>query len=180
MRFSLIHLLLVFPAWSIAYFVAPYVTLANARITWRHDVAATGIRQIRLWAENATKENPNCSFAEFDFTLLWNEMGGNADPWGNPYRLVEMDKSTDGLTSTVHAYSLGRDGYTQTEGNDLDDINSWNYDRSRFYLAEIAFDYRRTTLMRTVWLTPLIYLVILVGFHTMWSKPIPGRLMTKR
>lgn len=168
MRFSLLHLLLFFPAWCFAYLVAPFATGDISRITWRHDVAANDIRQIRLYAENAIHDNASLSFNDFDFTELWIELGDNFDPWGNPYRLVERNEHADGFKSTVHAYSLGQDGETQTDGNDLDDINSWNYDRQRYYGAQIALDDRKTYLIRTLWLTPLVYLAMVCGYRTIF------------
>lgn len=148
------------------------------RITWRHDVAATDIRQIRLFAENEIVSNPSLKFGDFDFAAMWHEMGRNVDPWGNPYQIIEMSHSSDGFKTTVHAYSLGQDGKTQTNGNDLDDINSWNYERQRFYGAKIAMDDRKSLLIQTLWLTPILYLAMALGYRTILPKRTENRPIT--
>ena len=163
MQFSIRQLMLAIAAWCVAYLIAPYATLHVYRISWRHDSAAATIRGIRLFAENELHENPNNQFDEFDFSKLFDEIGGNRDPWGNPYQFAELEHSIEGYKSNVHAYSLGEDGITKTAGNDPDDINSWNYDRRKFYGARLLREERKRYALRTIWLTPLIYLAILMS-----------------
>jgi len=49
------------------------------------------------------------------------------DPWGNPYQYI-APSTTDG---EFGLYSLGRDGISQTQGNDPDDINNWSPYKSK-------------------------------------------------
>ena len=62
------------------------------------------------------------------------------DPWGKEYLLKIQSNEIQGV------YSTGNDGLTETTGDDLDDINTWNPDhpwrayylrlkQSRLYLA---------------------------------------------
>ncbi len=157
----MLNLLLIFPAWVIAYFVAPYATIENVRITYYHDVVANDVRQIRLWALNQSAVDPNLNYSDFEIAELWNAMDGNLDTWGNAYRLIELNETGPfDSRSSFHVYSLGADGESMSNGNDADDINSWNYDRNRHYARIIAADDIRQYLWRTVWLTPIIYVAI--------------------
>lgn len=44
------------------------------------------------------------------------------DPWGHPYAYLRGDGLPDGFG----IYSMGPDGVSTTQGNDPDDLNSWN------------------------------------------------------
>ncbi len=46
------------------------------------------------------------------------------DPWGNEYRYLTGPDFPNGYG----IYSLGPDGYSETQGNDVDDWNSWRED----------------------------------------------------
>jgi len=165
LQFSLAHLLLVFPAWILAYFLAIHMDVA--RVTYRHDIAANGIRHIRLWATLELEKHVDLEFAEYDTAALWSGMNGNRDPWGNPYQIVELDRrGMYGLPSTFHVYSLGEDGKSDSSGNDPDDINSWNFDVEKHYGRRVAARHARESLWRTLWLTPIVYAVCLFVFHS--------------
>jgi hypothetical protein len=49
-------------------------------------------------------------------------MAAVVDPWGNPYQAIFPAN----LQESVRFYSMGADGITLSEGDDLDDFNSWN------------------------------------------------------
>lgn len=51
------------------------------------------------------------------------------DSWGNPYRV----QSCESVTNGVRVYSTGQDGVSHTDGNDPDDIRSWEKDRGVRY-----------------------------------------------
>ena len=161
MRFSLRRLMLLFPAWVIAYFLAPHTTIQEVRYSWRHDAAATAIRFIRIHAENETYDEPGLPLEQIDFKHFWQEMGGNRDPWDNPYQIVEHEKPNNEYPHNIHAFSFGEDGISRSFGNDADDINSWNYCRTKYYGPQIQAYFRRQALWRTLWLTPLVFLAML-------------------
>lgn len=61
-----------------------------------------------------------------------------SDPWGNPYVFVNRDQDgVFGMRSRKHIYSMGEDGVSRSNGDDVDDINSWSpkltehYDKQR-------------------------------------------------
>lgn len=51
------------------------------------------------------------------------------DAWGKPYRI--QTRKTSG--EAVRVYSTGEDGVSRTDGNDPDDIRSWEEQRGRWY-----------------------------------------------
>ena len=161
MRFSISQLLLLFPAWIIAFIIGPFL-VPPLLVTWKHDRAANDIRNIRMWAmhEIASYETKP-SFADFDQKKLASDFNGLIDPWGNPYQVIELEKPGLVVSElTFHAYSFGVDGASESNGNDSDDINSWDYDRDRHYGPMIRNDDLNANLWRTLWLTPIIYLVL--------------------
>ena len=54
------------------------------------------------------------------------------DPWGNKY--IYIYPGTHNKES-FDIYSLGKDGFSETNGNDKDDINNWNPDKTWLYEA---------------------------------------------
>lgn len=56
------------------------------------------------------------------------------DGWGHPYMFVAEDRP-DGLW--IGIYSTGRDGISNSKGNDPDDQNSWGQDGIAYYLPQI-------------------------------------------
>src|SRR5690606_35704376 len=50
------------------------------------------------------------------------------DGWGRPFQFERRDGKLSGKIEAIGVYSLGEDGVSRTEGNDLDDINSWAVD----------------------------------------------------
>ena len=66
-------------------------------------------------------------------------LGQKRDPWNNHLVCVERQSSgnstSDANRTELHFYSLGRDGMTRSNGNDDDDISSWDAS-CEFYLAE--------------------------------------------
>ena len=158
--------------------MAPHADLRQVRYSWRHDSASNTIRLIRLHAHNQTFEEPNLSYDQFEFTNFWNEMGGDRDSWGNPFQIVQLDMPNDEFTHNVHAYSFGEDGISKTNGNDPDDINSWNYCRTRYYGQRIQSYFRKRDLLRTLWLTPIVFCTILLANRLLISM-IARYLRTK-
>jgi len=56
----------------------------------------------------------------------------NKDPWGNSYPWTPS-KSHDMAISDFQVYSPGEDGTSASQGNDPDDINSWDNHHHDFY-----------------------------------------------
>ena len=153
MRFSIAHLLLIVPAWVIAFQIAPY-TFPWPRVSWRHDGVANEIRGIRLSANNETLSELEHRHSEL------------TDAWGNKYQFVGRNEpGLFGSNSSIHVYSLGKDGITKSNGNDLDDINSWDYDRGDYYGPLVNREYNQRinvqALWQTIWICPITYVLML-------------------
>jgi hypothetical protein len=67
------------------------------------------------------------------------------DGWGNAYVYV-LDAN---LPGGFGIYSCGRDGVTSSNGNDLDDLNTWNYARpwAAYYEKQMRSDEIRRSAM---------------------------------
>lgn len=157
------HLLLIFLAWAIALLISPWIRLDVARVHYRHDAAANDLRSIRMWAVSKSLQDSNISFIDLDANELWSELGSNLDPWGHEYQIVERYDAGDfGTTFPFHAYSFGQDGKSDSLGNDLDDVNTWTYDRSRFYGRMIASDQRRQNIWRSLYIAPFTFMGLLL------------------
>ena len=76
------------------------------------------------------------------------------DSWGNPYRIKAREISN----SEAMVYSTGRDGHSESDGNDPDDIRSWDENRAKWYQASM---YRRELggcMVLSAIVTPLLFL----------------------
>ena len=56
---------------------------------------------------------------------------------------------------------LGRDGVSQSKGNDPDDLNSWDKETGEFYRAEIRSENRKQYAINGLFLTPFTYIAML-------------------
>ena len=137
LRFSNLQLFLLIPAWIAAFLISPYLQ-PLVLISWKHDAAFNDIQQIRAWISRQRVIDPGLEFSDFDQTQLASDFGDLSDPWGNQYQIIERDQiSLPNSDATFHAFSFGLDGISKSNGDDPDDINSWDYDRSRYYGAMI-------------------------------------------
>jgi hypothetical protein len=97
------------------------------------------------------------------------------DPWGHPYRCVSPKASPDGQsTHDVGVYSMGQDGVSESNGNDPDDINSWDDHHRRFYLDQIATRKRTENVSVTIVLMPVIYACVL------WAESVARRMRLRK
>ena len=157
MRISLLGLLLFVPAWTIAFLV-PHPMFQVVRTTHHHDVVSNEVRQVRRWAVHQLIWNPRIKYEQYDVMGFWPGTRKPVDSWGNPYVFIELGQTgPNEPKSTFHLYSCGEDGESQTDGNDPDDINSWSYDRNRFYRQRMRWIDSKQRLWRTIWMAPLIW-----------------------
>lgn len=78
-----------------------------------------------------------------------------ADPWGKPLQVVE--RLDDDGRKRFAAYSFGRDGISDTDGNDPDDINSWSDNPVAYYQREAKRDSQIYRLQRAIPLGCILY-----------------------
>ena len=158
MRFSLRHLLYIFLAWAVSFVIAGIVDAQSEKVRWSFDAVYADICQVRPYLVERLATNPSMSIAE----LQEDENSGMRpfhDIWGNPYQIVEHGKQGE---ISVHLYSCGLDGVSVSGGDDLDDINSWNFERRNYYQK---FDTARThqkTVRATLILAPIMFIILLL------------------
>jgi len=100
------------------------------------------------------------------------------DPWKHPYRCIRFVHTYDGETRKLGVYSMGRDGASKTNGNDRDDLNSWNLESHHWYVRDTANRARWECLMNAVLLTPIVYFGV-IGIS--WILTLPFKqCRTKR
>lgn len=181
LKFSLAQLLLVFPAFSIAWFLALH--LPATRYSGYHLRVDDEVRfRVRL-LDSVCDEYPMTEHeinqwlsGKLDpnhpaMTRLQWYKGGDVffplDQWGNPYRCVFGKFRRPGIDRlyTIGIYSMGEDGISLSNGNDPDDINSWSDWPGYFYYQRFAEEEAAAKRNRQVWatviLTPLVYLAFL-------------------
>ncbi len=81
------------------------------------------------------------------------------DPWGNAYRCVT--RSVDDKDRIVF-FSLGRDGTSKSDGNDKDDLNSWNDDGLKWYRRSDNRREKMDLVVQGLVITSLIYVLFLL------------------
>ena len=87
-----------------------------------------------------------------------------ADVWGNPFQVTE--RFDENGRRSFGVYSYGRDGVSSTEGNDLDDINSWTENPVAYYQTEAKRESLIYWLSCTFALVGIIYAVLYVLLRT--------------
>ena len=159
-QLNIIHLLLIVPT-----FLVVGVMLASSRLPYYYwSRAFHEVNQLYSTIQLASTE------AEISQQAIevWldGSMGNNhrlraslgespdKDPWGNPYRCVE--RSADGK-DRLGVYSLGRDGISESNGNDMDDLNSWSDDSFRWYQNDINRRERIDIAVQAGVITALLY-----------------------
>lgn len=79
------------------------------------------------------------------------------DAWGNPYYCRRNVVMSDGTLVPVGVYSTGRDGVTQSDGNDTDDINSWDPQSAAWYGRQARLSITVYRVIVGLFLMPLVY-----------------------
>ena len=72
--------------------------------------------------------------------LLW-LLSQPVDLWGQPYKCRRHIVMPDGTVTESGIYSLGEDGISTSNGNDPDDLNSWDEQCYSFYRRRDAVRY---------------------------------------
>ncbi len=89
-------------------------------------------------------------------SILMEYHPGN-DIWGNPYQ-IQVRESLDG---TPRVYSTGEDRLSKSDGNDADDIRSWDNSYAQWYSRRDNFRDRSAHLILSVLVTITGYCLIL-------------------
>ena len=189
MRFTIRHLLLLFPSCLLALSVASVFdhvvnqsccVLSLPAGAWTQVVQTRGL--LRLLPSD-WKSPPDEASVNFWLSgklpandPLARELGHapQPDPWGNPLVYVTLHERRDGDDgeSAIGVYSLGADGISKTAGNDPDDLNSWDERCIDFYSARYAAwraaELRKRLVVWGVILTPVAY-GLLYSLGRLWN-----------
>ena len=152
MRFSTKQLLLLLTAWIIAFRAAQLLE-STKLVTWIHSRAISQIHLIQCSIEFQVADNPMIPISAIE---QFSEP--EIDPWGNAYRLKELSR---GGISKFCAFSCGADGISKSNGDDSDDINSWNDHSHQHYQELVRFRESKSSFWQSLWLTPITYLILI-------------------
>ena len=89
------------------------------------------------------------------------EREGWQDGWGNSYCVVVKERNGE---RWIGFFSCGMDGLSLTQGNDDDDINSWNRESGKYY-GEWSRQKMHERHMKGVWKTFSVVLVALLVYY---------------
>jgi hypothetical protein len=137
-------------------------------ISYHYMRAFSDARSLRLLVANPDSPLGRASIAEvnawFSRSLSrdhplheWGADYHSVDPWGNPYVcLRQPEHDEDGLLPR-QVYSNGRDGLSNSGGNDPDDLNSWDDGSPDFYRNENGNKARQTWVLKSLLVLPLVF-----------------------
>ena len=169
MRFSIKHLLLFISVWAITLALIPYAPWVGMRVSYYHTSAINDVREIHLLVMSTSDELP-ISFDMLRKSDMWPTVNQSTDAWGHSIQIIESErKSKEGYDCGVHVFSLGADGVSATLGNDPDDINTWDDHHYAFYHSQIRNEEMMARLRQSIWLAPLLYLILLAIIWTIRS-----------
>ena len=135
MLFPLVFLL---NTWLVGFFAFPALRTSP----WQRET--NSVRQAQQWIEDSVRYCKHANISVTDDTIndwIRNRLSPNdpaaeflmdpprPDAWGNPYRI----QSRETYDETPRVYSTGEDGVSNSDGNDPDDIRSWDEERWRWY-----------------------------------------------
>jgi len=142
-------------AWAVAYVISCNFLLNSMLINWVHSGAFSGCRQIQLIAVQLHDEIDESGIIAAKNELL-SVVAQSPDPWGNPYQVLNFDSSAQSSDDLIHVYSFGEDGATDSQGNDPDDINTWDSESGSVYRRRVNLYWEKQKLWQTAWTTPIL------------------------
>jgi hypothetical protein len=165
MQFGLRTILVLPVLWLFALLLAMLLEgLTPSAGSWRYaryTDASSAVGDIHRWAIlYRAKADRDLAFSDYDTTDLLSSISSlrsMTDPWGKPYRFIDLDRQPDlGTDSRFHAYSTGEDGVTHSFGNDPDDINSWDPRSHSKNISRLNEQSRTAMYLRSIWFTPIL------------------------
>jgi hypothetical protein len=124
----------------------------------RYGTGTVSVDAINAWLAKKPLNDPRARQALRDDSV-------ELDPWGNPYHCGRDMELVDGRVIPIGIYSLGEDGLSQTQGNDSDDINSWDENAGAYYRTKIRESNRKQYAIEGLLIAPFTYVALLaVGF----------------
>ena len=181
MRFTIRHLMLFPPAfllntWLVGYFAFPPLRT----LSWQRET--NSVRHAQQWIDDAVRHCKHNNITVTDKTFndwIDNRLSPDdpaadilmdpprPDAWGNPYR-IQPRQSPD---EKPRVYSTGEDGLSNSDGNDPDDIPSWDEERWRWYSHR-----QFTSEMSFCMIVSALITVVGLWLFTYQPKSIPSNL----
>ena len=172
MRISLRNLLLIFPAFFISVFLAPFLELPVC-ILYRWQMTLMGAQRLQqhldwelsvhcdeeLWMEAINNSLAGKPVHDDRFKWVYYGDPPEFDSWRNPYRCVYLGNENG--RNKLGVYSTGADGVSTSHGNDPDDLNSWDPKSGLLYRRQIDHARRLRYAVEGALLTPFTYAGIL-------------------
>ncbi len=155
-KFSLISLLQLFISIPIAFIVASIFEPTISQIS-NFSAARNSVLLFEQEIESLGSLS-NLSQDEDKKEFIKHKLSSRIDPWGNPLQFYFVNVG-NGVVQT-RIYSFGRDGYSNSKGNDVDDINSWDEHNGEYYLQDIRIEKRKSKLLRASIVLPFVFLAI--------------------
>ncbi|MEM7455580.1 MAG: hypothetical protein AAF456_14600 [Planctomycetota bacterium] len=118
-----------------------------------HEEAYGQIQFIRLVCEqNSSRDHAT------QLTILQSSLPDYVeDPWGNEFQFRVIE--TGGIWNSnyhLHCYSPGADGVSESEGDDPDDLNSWDSSKVKYYERQVHRDWTWYALTISICAFPLV------------------------
>jgi hypothetical protein len=169
MRFTLFHLLLIFPAFFLSIWLAAFLEPQEGG-SYTYYAAMQESQSIARTINHLSQSDPTAPWsAEEVDACLAGDLPDHPhadyfamrakDPWSRPYRCVA---GRDALGKTILGiYSCGKDRVSLTAGNDRDDLNSWDPWCFRWYTEQRLARKRTGRAIEAAIYTPLAYLGLL-------------------
>lgn len=150
MRRRVKQLVLIVVVFTVTFLIVTWWN-SSALVSYRFVRAVSDARILKSHIEMIESRHPNIEVSE-DLINQWlaSELPtyhpygvdfyieAQRDPWGNPYKFVRDVPIPGVQIEPVGVYSMGRDGVSTTNGDDPDDLNTWDEDCHVWYQRDIA------------------------------------------
>jgi hypothetical protein len=168
-QFLLLPIVFIVNAWLVSQFAFP----ALRTYSWQRE--SNSVLHAQEWIESAVRYCNQANIAVTDQTIddwICHRLPPDhpaaqilmdpprQDSWGNPYR-TQARKSLD---DKPRVYSTGEDGHSNSDGNDPDDIRSWDDKRWRWYA-------QRQSTNETAFYMIASAAMTIVGFWLVTARP---------
>ena len=177
MNFSTTHLFLLVASWPIAFALSPFLSLealgiVTIRVTYHFTSTKNTVTSAVRAGDPLFGAPPE---TKADLLPLWTGPWAWKDSWQRPLGIVtDENGNLRRDAGQILVYSMGSDGLSESNGNDPDDINSWDNHHHEFYRNQLDKRELNARLWRTVWLTPLVFAAILgvLGFKALFDRKL--------
>lgn len=169
LRYSIRHLLLLAPAYALAVHLAPtddegafviysfeslpsQIRILHSEVPpFTHGpISPRAERVLQQWLRGELSDS---QLSEYRL----HPNGPFLDCWGRPYQVAFNKRQSDGQVQWVGIYSLGYDGVSLSQGDDPDDLNSWDENSDSFYWESIATQHRQEKALNALYYMPFTY-----------------------